>query len=838
MSVDRQQRHLRAHPCPVCQGYDEADRGQGKRCSGFTSHDGWIRCSREEHAGDIEQGPDGLYAHRPAGPCRCGQTHAELRDEIEATYDYLGERGELRFQVVRKFGKKFLQRRPDGAGGWIWKMDGVERVPFRLPELLAAPPDARVWIVEGEKDVLTLVSRGLVATCNPGGAGKWHFVAKVAARALAGHPITIIADADDPGRKHAAQVHGGLARVCPEIQLVECPAPHKDVSDLLGAGGSLDQLIPMQPPPALDGTSSHVTKRHPLRADEVAARDADDTDSTDEDATRGDHVYRDDKGSLRDVVTDKLVIRTGIHQSIEAMATDAIEALADEGTTWERGHQLVRIIPVSSAQQDASRWTDSTGRPRFGVYAGTPIIARLAGPVLFGRLDSAALWQAFTEKDDWQKVRPDRSVSGYVQNLKHYPALGQLVAVTSTPFLRPDGTICQTPGYDRRTGFYFSASESEKFPAIPEEPTQEQAREAYARLEAVFADFPYSSPHEITVPIAHILTILARAAIEGSTPAFVYDAAKGGTGKTLETDVVSVVATGQAAARAAYVDDEAELRKMMDGFAMQGASMVCLDDAKVPIGGETLDRYITAVDKVAVRVLKENKDGNYEVPWRGVICITGNNVQTKAGSQMARRCVFVRLESPLVSPQDRTDFKIDGDLLDYVRVHRAELVAAALTILRAYFSHHCAGRDGYTWGSFPQWAAIIPPAIAFAGGPNVLDARRSDEEGGLSDDVEARIAIVSHLPTLAAKFGGRVSASNIGEELFRREPTGDMAELADAMRTLTETKGLASGPSKDLLAKRLTGMRGAVYQVGLERRRLMRTVKRPVEFFVETLAPV
>src|SRR5690348_14558660 len=38
------------------------------------------------------------------------------------TYDYTDENGKLLFQVVRKVPKTFVQRRPDGADGWVWKM--------------------------------------------------------------------------------------------------------------------------------------------------------------------------------------------------------------------------------------------------------------------------------------------------------------------------------------------------------------------------------------------------------------------------------------------------------------------------------------------------------------------------------------------------------------------------------------------------------------------------------------------------------------------------------------------------------------------------------------------
>jgi hypothetical protein len=70
---------------------------------------------------------------------------------IVAEYDDHDETGRLCFQTVRYEPKHFLQRRPDGKGEWIWKLAGVRRVLYRLPELLHA---ATVYIiVEGEKDV-------------------------------------------------------------------------------------------------------------------------------------------------------------------------------------------------------------------------------------------------------------------------------------------------------------------------------------------------------------------------------------------------------------------------------------------------------------------------------------------------------------------------------------------------------------------------------------------------------------------------------------------------------------------------------------------------------------
>jgi hypothetical protein len=250
-------RHKKSRPCPVCQGGEDMQRGREKRCHGWTSDDGeYAHCSREELAGGIDADPNGqTYAHRLHGPCKCGATHGEARSgtlprdaDIEATYDYRDERGNLLFQVVRKTGKRFLQRRPDGDG-WIWQVGQVRRVPYRLAQLIAADVAAPVYVAEGEKDVEALVAAGVVATTNPGGAGKWSLVADVARPVLAGRDVVIVADNDETGKKHAHEVAESLRPVARSVLLVAAPSPHKDAADLLTAGGGVTDFVPMERPP-------------------------------------------------------------------------------------------------------------------------------------------------------------------------------------------------------------------------------------------------------------------------------------------------------------------------------------------------------------------------------------------------------------------------------------------------------------------------------------------------------------------------------------------------------------------------------------------------------------
>jgi putative DNA primase/helicase len=157
------------------------------------------------------------WTPRQAGP-RKRQPFIE-----ETAYDYRDEAGDLLFQVVRGVGKAFLQRRPVGRG-WDWSVEGVRKVLYRLPELLAVSPDATVFIVEGEKDADLLWEHGKPATTNPGGALKWlpEFTDWLAEH-LPTCRYAILRDEDVPGHKHAAEVLTSLIEARLNARLVILP---------------------------------------------------------------------------------------------------------------------------------------------------------------------------------------------------------------------------------------------------------------------------------------------------------------------------------------------------------------------------------------------------------------------------------------------------------------------------------------------------------------------------------------------------------------------------------------------------------------------------------------
>jgi hypothetical protein len=203
-------------------------------------------------------------------------TEGNGRREIVATYDYQDEQGALLYQVVRFAPKDFRQRRPDGSGGWIWKLDKTRRVLYRLPAVLAAvKAKDTIWVAEGEKDVLALERAGVLATTNPMGAGKWR---ESYSKTLAGAEVRILADSDETGLKHAREVVKSITGVAGKVELLACPKGRADIAAHLAAGGTLDELEPLgMPTRDVDQVTplfvEDILKQHP-ELDEEQVRSA------------------------------------------------------------------------------------------------------------------------------------------------------------------------------------------------------------------------------------------------------------------------------------------------------------------------------------------------------------------------------------------------------------------------------------------------------------------------------------------------------------------------------------------------------------------------------------
>lgn len=173
----------------------------------------------------------------PEAKPSAGAPAADAKNQtLTATYSYADESGKEVYQALRYqspnpekpcgYEKTFRQRRKDGEN-WVWNMNGVRRVLYRLPRVIKAQ---HVWIVEGEKDADNLESLGYTATCNVGGAGKWL---PEYAPFFKNKDVVLCGDNDPAGRAHVEMVRKSLQGVVRSLKVTNAPEPHKDISDLI-----------------------------------------------------------------------------------------------------------------------------------------------------------------------------------------------------------------------------------------------------------------------------------------------------------------------------------------------------------------------------------------------------------------------------------------------------------------------------------------------------------------------------------------------------------------------------------------------------------------------------
>ena len=172
-----------------------------------------------------------LFAKEPAkafvAPIRDSEPFTPTeRPVIEKTYTYHDATGKDVYQVVRLKPKSFRQRHLVGDK-WVWAMDGVIRVLYRLPEILKAQT---VWIAEGEKDADNLAALGFQSTCNVGGGGKWL---DGYSDSLRGKDVVICGDNDKTGAEHVELVFNSIAGTARTVKIVKLPVAVKDVSDFI-----------------------------------------------------------------------------------------------------------------------------------------------------------------------------------------------------------------------------------------------------------------------------------------------------------------------------------------------------------------------------------------------------------------------------------------------------------------------------------------------------------------------------------------------------------------------------------------------------------------------------
>lgn len=242
---------------------------------------------------------------------------------------------------------------------------------------------------------------------------------------------------------------------------------------------------------------------------------------------------------------------------------------------------------------------------------GTPRLYDLSLAGIATRLCSVAAYQEARSQGAVNINPPQILCAAVLDKGACVGRLPTLTGIIETPTLRPDGSILDRPGYDPQTGYYLALDG--EWPRVPEEPTQGDACFALARIADIFVDFPWQHPSGSSVAIAALMAIIARPAIQGPVPAFIFDANEPGFGKSLIVDTICHLATGRSVGNVNFPSSpdrsDEEVEKILGGAALGGARILWWDDLpfKNPFGGSALQSALTARETRQFRVLGQSR---------------------------------------------------------------------------------------------------------------------------------------------------------------------------------------------------------------------------------------
>lgn len=364
--------------------------------------------------------------------------------------------------------------------------------------------------------------------------------------------------------------------------------------------------------------------------------------------------------------------------------------------------------------------------------------------------------------------------------------LRPLSAVATCPVMRPDGSIVSREGYDPVTGVLLRLYGIE-FPAIPQNPSREDALAALEVFCELLCEFPFEGSSDRAVAVAAYMLPALRIAMP-VCPGIGFDATAPGSGKTTCSRGVAALADGGAEALFAMPgEDEAEAHKVIDSALLSGNRALVFDNLTGPLRSETLCALLTA-PKYSFRVLGRSE--TVLVQNSAVVLLNGNNLALIG--DLSHRVLVSRLDPGMERP-DRRTFEVT-DFVAHVRARRPALIAAALTIARAYLAAGCPDVGHEPWARYSDFDRLVRRPLLWLGEADVLltitraatvDPERQELAQLLAAVSDLRLASPITCQELAARLGepgldalsaallavagdaGRVSVRRLGKYLAR-----------------------------------------------------------------------
>ena len=341
------------------------------------------------------------------------------------------------------------------------------------------------------------------------------------------------------------------------------------------------------------------------------------------------------------------------------------------------------------------------------------VVRPLTQPGLAMLLSKRCIWFRFSRSSNSYEVcdPPVRHITSLF-DAEYYLHLKPLIGVARQPYLRSDGSLVTTPGYDDQSGIY-GDFDPKKYSCI-DRPTKEDALHALEVLRGLLNEFAFSNSCDETAALAGIVTATIRPSL-ATAPMFHITAPQVASGKSYLATVIANFAGATGTTAYSFPENDDECRKLLLAAFLESPAVINFDNVTTDIQPyKSLCSAITE-EFMTGRILGLSKTAT--VGTRTLLLSSGNNVNPI--KDMARRTIVINLDPKIESPATRT---FERDPLHELSVHREYYVSQALILVRAWLVSKTLPIECKRVASFRQWSDWVRQALLWLDLPDPVSS--------------------------------------------------------------------------------------------------------------------
>lgn len=461
---------------------------------------------------------------------------------------------------------------------------------------------------------------------------------------------------------------------------------------------------------------------------------------------------------------------------------DTVNLLKSHAQVFDRGDQMVHV-----SIDDKANITTT-------VLEGHSIADFLGREIRYKKHHVAK-----DKKKSLVNIDPPLKICQHLESRGKQRHLKKLVGTTNVPFLRADGSVCDSVGYDEASGILFATAEGIDTLVNPT-PTLSEVILAVELLWKPFEKFPFDNEVSRSTFFCALLTAAMRKVLE-TAPGIAIDAADAGSGKSLLAICLGILVSGKIPTFVTCPENDEEMRKKLTSLLLSGSEIMVFDNVGFKLKSQSLEAFLTA-RFFGDRLLGGNKMTSL---LNNALFVANGNNFTIVGD-LNRRLLKCRLDANMQDPHLRS---FDLDPIQFVRENRLAMIKAALTIIRGALTLGANVKPKGSMASFEQWDGLVRKSVCWLATLPEMPIKLVDPVQSISANYvhdPLTVQVANLFEAWHALFGSTVFTSKLlihELELRLQNPllVGEAQALKDAFDDALSNKPFAAKDIGDYLAK-------------------------------------